>query len=82
MPETRDTILKAVKEAFKRHKPKPIEFAISEDDMKEENGVWHIPVTPITFPVSMYDLYDDFAEIEVALEDEQKVKVFFFPALG
>jgi len=82
MAETKESVVLALNEAFEKHKPKPLSVDILEAEVRHEHGIWQIPVRPRIMPRNMYDLYNDFAEIEIDLDDTKHMKVFLIPALS
>jgi len=81
MTETKKSIVLAINEAFENHKPLPLNVEVIESAVKHEDGIWQIPVRPRIVPKNMYDLYNDFAEIEIDLDDNKQMKVLLLPAL-
>ena len=81
MSETIEAVVLALNEAFEKHKPRPLRIDILEAEVKHENGIWQIPVRPKIVRKYMYDLYNDFAEIEIDLDDNKHMKVLLLPAL-
>ena len=82
MLETKEAVVLALSEAFKKHKPRPLGIEILEEEVEHKNGIWQIPVRPRIIPKNMYDLYNDFAEIEIALDDKKHMKVLLLPSLS
>ena len=81
MSETIEAVVLALNEAFEKHMPGPLRIDILEAEVKHENGIWQIPVRPKIVRKYMYDLYNDFAEIEIDLDDNKHMKVLLLPAL-
>ena len=79
--EEREAVVNAIVRSLKKYAPEAIKITVIGDQISHINGRWYVPVIPTPTPKNMYSLYDNFADVEIDLEDNERLLVTLIPDL-
>ena len=74
------SVAEKVREYAPKHALDGITLAVLESGIRNHEGFWYVPYQLERETRSRYALYEMLAELEIALADEENMRVHFVPA--
>jgi GNAT superfamily N-acetyltransferase len=75
IPRKRSRVAALVRERLRQHRLGDVTLDVIEEEIYEWERCWRVPVRPSAEPPRTYEYYEVLAEVEAALEEEDKLQI-------
>jgi len=72
----RQHVADAVRRHLPHRQPGGITMEVIEEGIRNEGPWWYVPLRPSAWPEKLFPYYEALADLEAALEEHEKLKVF------
>jgi hypothetical protein len=76
---TKERVVQLVRARLRPHHPGGVDLDVDEDRVRWQNGYWYVPIRPSAEPPRMFEYYEVLAEVEEALEEDDKLQIQLVP---
>lgn len=78
--QTKQTVARIVRDYLKGRRPGDVSLEVVEDGIIQMNGWWRVPVRPNAWPAKRYEYYEELAEIETQMHEDQHLDILISTA--
>lgn len=77
---TKERVVQLVRARLRPHHPGGVDLDVDEGRVHRQNGYWYVPIRPSVEPPRMFEYYEVLAEVEEALEEDDKLQIQLVPS--
>lgn len=75
MENNAGTVAQVVREYLQGQHPSGLNLEVVEDEVRQIDYWWQVPIRPNAWPDKTFELYDTLAEVETAIQEEKHLNI-------